>query len=180
MNTKRYLHNEVIMRYIAEIIVEFREDDNTFNVTKYFKEVFLRNVDIWGFFHAYFPIMNLDTPRKQNYSQRAENFISDRFRELYTLFLLKYNTKPIPVLEFRDWVLRMQQASKGTFSNVSSFSFELESVVPLVGSTELSLKTFNNIKSGNRKMKKGKGTKRKRMKRKSRTTDMSKTMKNTK
>ena len=64
MNTKRYLHNEVIMRYIAEIIVEFREDDNTFNVTKYFKEVFLRNVDIWGFFHAYFPIMNLDTPRK--------------------------------------------------------------------------------------------------------------------
>ena len=93
---------------------------------------------------------------------------------------MKYNTKPIPVLEFRDWVLRMQQASKGTFSNVSSFSFELESVVPLVGSTELSLKTFNNIKSGNRKMKKGKGTKRKRMKRKSRTTDMSKTMKNTK
>ena len=180
MNTKRYLHNEVIMRYIAEIIVEFREDDNTFNVTKYFKEVFLRNVDIWGFFHAYFPIMNLDTPRKQNYSQRAENFISDRFRELYTLFLLKYNTKPIPVLEFRDWILRMQQASKGTFSNISSFSFELESVVPLVGSTELSLKTLNNIKNGNRKMKKRKGTKKKRMKRKSRTNDMSKTMKNTK
>ena len=146
MGTRRFRHNEIIMRYIAEIIVEFRNDDNTFDITKYFKEVFLRNVDVWGFFHAYFPVMNLDTPRKQSYSQRAENFISDRFKELYTLFLLKYSTKPIPVLEFRDWVKRIQITSEGTISNISSFTFELESVVPLKGTRNLYLK---KIKSSN-------------------------------
>ena len=146
MGTRRFRHNEIIMRYIAEIIVDFRNDDNTFDITKYFKEVFLRNVDVWGFFHAYFPVMNLDTPRKQSYSQRAENFISDRFKELYTLFLLKYSTKPIPVLEFRDWVKRIQITSEGTISNISSFTFELESVVPLKGTRNLYLK---KIKSSN-------------------------------
>ena len=166
MGSRRFRHNEIIMRYIAEIIIEFRNDDNTFNVTKYFKEVFLKNVDIWGFFHAYFPVMNLDTPRKQSYSQRAENFISDRFKELYTLFLLKYSTKPIPILEFRDWVKRIQITSKGTISNISSFTFELESVVPLKGTKDLDLKK-NKTKSKSYKSNSQKKTQRKRKNRNS-------------
>ena len=162
MGTRRFRHNEIIMRYIAEIIVEFRNDDNTFNITKYFKEVFLRNVDVWGFFHAYFPVMNLDTPRKQSYSQRAENFISDRFKELYTLFLLKYSTKPIPVLEFRDWVKRIQITSEGTISNISSFTFELESVVPLKGTRNLYLKKIRSSNPSKKMKMKKKTQKRKR------------------
>ena len=161
MGSRRFRHNEVVMRYIAEIIVEFRNEDNTFNITKYFKEVFLRNVDVWGFFHAYFPVMNLDTPRKQSYSQRAENFISDRFKELYTLFLLKYSTKPIPVLEFRDWVKRIQITSEGTISNISSFTFELESVVPLKGTKDLYLKQIKSTSINNKVKKKKKTKKRK-------------------
>lgn len=162
MGTRRFRHNEIIMRYIAEIIVEFRNDDNTFNITKYFKEVFLRNVDVWGFFHAYFPVMNLDTPRKQSYSERAENFISDRFKELYTLFLLKYSTKPIPVLEFRDWVKRIQITSEGTISNISSFTFELESVVPLKGTRNLYLKKIRSSNPSKKMKMKKKTQKRKR------------------
>jgi serine/threonine protein kinase len=177
MSSRRHRHNEVIMRYIAEIIVEFREADNTFNVTKYFKEVFLKNVDIWGFFHAYFPVMNLDTPRKQSYSQRAEIFISDRFKELYTLFLLKYSAKPIPVLEFRDWVIRIQKTSKGPISNVKTFSFELDSVVPLVGSKDLNLKKFDKVKRDKGKVKKNKVTKKRKRRKRSSTNDMSKTRK---
>ena len=177
MSARRHRHNEVIMRYIAEIIIEFREVNNTFNVTKYFKEVFLRNVDIWGFFHAYFPVMNLDTPRKQSYSQRAETFISDRFKELYTLFLLKYSAKPIPVLEFRDWVVRIQKTSKGIITDVKTFSFELDSVVPLAGSKDLNLKSLNKVKAKKEGVNKKKITKKRKKRRKSRANDMSKTRK---
>jgi serine/threonine protein kinase len=174
-SARLHRHNEIIMRYIAEIIVEFREADNTFNVTKYFKEVFLRNVDIWGYFHAYFPIMNLDTPRKVSYSKKAENFISDRFKELYTLFLLKYSTKAIPVLEFRDWVIRIQRTSEGQISNVKTFSFELESIIPLAGSKDLNLKMVDKVDKVN-KNKVSKKRNRKRRKR-SGANDMSKTRK---
>jgi hypothetical protein len=119
--------------------------------------------------------MNLDTPRKVSYSKKAENFISDRFKELYTLFLLKYSTKAIPVLEFRDWVIRIQRTSEGQISNVKTFSFELESIVPLAGSKDLNLKMVDKVDKVN-KNKVSKKRNRKRRKR-SGANDMSKTRK---
>lgn len=120
MQTKRYLHNQVIMRYIADIIIKFRKN-NKFDVKDYYVNVFLKNVDVWGFLHAYFPIMGLDSPILKNvYSDRASNFIADNFKMLYTNFLLKYSSEPIPVNELIDWVKNISKTSEGTITTIGN------------------------------------------------------------
>ena len=110
------------MRYIADIIIKFRKN-NKFYVKDYYVNVFLKNVDVWGFLHAYFPIMGLDSPILKNvYSDRASNFIADNFKMLYTNFLLKYSSEPIPVNELIDWVKNISKTSEGTITSIGNIT----------------------------------------------------------
>jgi len=118
LQTKKYLHNQVILRYIADIIIKFRKN-NKFDVKNYYINVFLKNVDIWGFVHAYFPIMGLDSPIIKNvYSDRASNFISDNFKILYTDFLLKYSAEPIPIEKLIDLIKNISNTKEGTITTI--------------------------------------------------------------
>lgn len=80
-----------IFIYLARIILHYRKNNNTFDY-RYF-QVFLHNVDLWGFISIYLPFMDLDEQFKDKYLQKLKLTI----RKLYTEFLYKYVVNPIPV-----------------------------------------------------------------------------------
>ena len=80
-----------IFNYLGKIIVHYRKKNNTFDYA-YF-QVFLHNIDIWGFISIYLPFMDLDNKFQDKQMQKLKKTI----RKLYTEFLYKYVIEPIPL-----------------------------------------------------------------------------------
>jgi serine/threonine protein kinase len=51
------LSNNVLIDYVHAVLLTYVDENGHFNDTKYFYEVFTKNVDIWGFLLAYVPII---------------------------------------------------------------------------------------------------------------------------
>jgi len=51
------LSNNALIDYIQAVLLTYVDDAGKFNDTKYFYDVFSKNVDIWGFLLAYVPII---------------------------------------------------------------------------------------------------------------------------
>ena len=51
------LSNNVLVEYVHAVLLTYVDENGHFNDTKYFYEVFTKNVDIWGFLLAYVPII---------------------------------------------------------------------------------------------------------------------------
>jgi serine/threonine protein kinase len=51
------LSYNVLVEYVQAVLLQYVDADGNFNDTKYFYEVFTKNVDIWGFLLAYFPLI---------------------------------------------------------------------------------------------------------------------------
>lgn len=47
---------DLIVNYITDILVQYTSEGRS-NITKYFNEIYIRNVDIWGFIMAYSPML---------------------------------------------------------------------------------------------------------------------------
>ena len=85
------LEYDEIFKYLGKIILHYRKTDGTFDY-KYF-QVFLHNIDLWGFISIYLPFMDLDEKFSDKYLRKMKSTI----RKLYTEFLYKYVVDPIPV-----------------------------------------------------------------------------------
>lgn len=83
-------YNE-IFTYLGKIIVHFRKNDNTFDYT-YF-DVFLHNIDVWGFISIYLPFMDID----EKFEDKQLRKLKPVVRKLYTEFLYKYVVEKIPI-----------------------------------------------------------------------------------
>jgi hypothetical protein len=51
------LSYNVLIEYVQSVLLKYVDENGNFNDTKYFYEVFSKNVDIWGFIQAYEPII---------------------------------------------------------------------------------------------------------------------------
>lgn len=51
------LSSNVLVEYVQAVLLQYVDEDGKFNDTKYFYEVFTKNVDIWGFLLAYVPLI---------------------------------------------------------------------------------------------------------------------------
>ena len=52
-----YSAENIIANHVAEALTHFVNDDGVFEEQRYFEEVFLKNVDVWGFIVAYIEII---------------------------------------------------------------------------------------------------------------------------
>jgi len=72
----------VLINYITDILVQYTFEGRS-NITKYFKEVFIENVDMWGFIMAYSPMLeyycnnysNLGQPEREVYAKLRNIFV---------------------------------------------------------------------------------------------------------
>jgi hypothetical protein len=89
-NELNITHMDYIYEYIYKILIKYTSD-NYFNVIGYFEEVYIHNLDIWGFIMGYEPlILNPITNNKY------KKDIKDVFSVLLTL-LLEFSDNRIPI-----------------------------------------------------------------------------------
>ena len=82
-----------IINYNAAVLDKYVDSKGSFDSNRYFREVFSKNVDVWGFLMAYLPIIDTSThPWK---SGSLDNAIVRILCEY--CFSTKYATRPIPI-----------------------------------------------------------------------------------
>jgi hypothetical protein len=82
-----------IATYITNILIEFTKN-KVFDLQKYMDDVFLKNVDIWGFVMIYVSI--IEEISKLKYINTDQKNIIEKIKIIIEL-LLKYSSKPIDI-----------------------------------------------------------------------------------
>ena len=91
INNKKYIYD-----YLHKIIQKYTRN-NKFDVIDYFSNVYIKNLDVWGFIMSYYAL--IDYPRYNiYYNVYYNNIIKDLIKSLLNL-LLKYSCEPINIDE---------------------------------------------------------------------------------
>ena len=94
LNDKSVSNNniEYIYTYLSEILQKYTKNNN-FNVIDYFSNVYIKNLDIWGFIVSYHPLVY--------YNIQYNNIFLELIKKLLHL-LLKYSSTPINIYELKE------------------------------------------------------------------------------
>lgn len=142
----------IIFKYMAEII-HYYNRDGIFMVKKYFKDVYLKNCDIWGFATVYllFACDNIDNlETNQENKEKIKNAVFYVFKK----YIIGYSYKPIPVKEFTKDLFKLnnilmikQKPEKNNKYNLSTLKFNKDTKqIEILNSTRKS-KTTHRSKS---------------------------------
>jgi hypothetical protein len=97
-----------IVNYITKILIKYSKfrSDGKINLREYIDNVFIQNIDVWGFINVYFPILEL---LHHNYN-RLNNDEIEIFNILKGLFINLYVTsdKPIDKNKIIDELKKME------------------------------------------------------------------------
>lgn len=81
-----------IFEYLSQILFKFTKGAN-FEIMKYFSEVFLKNIDIWGFIMSYVPIYEY---LYKNYNKLNDSEI-DILKTIKSMIFLAFQSSAIPI-----------------------------------------------------------------------------------
>lgn len=97
LNDKSLINNniEYIYTYLSEILQKYTKNNN-FDVIDYFSNVYIKNLDIWGFIICYHPLVY--------YNIQYNNIFLELIKKLLHL-LLKYSSSPINIYELKEILL---------------------------------------------------------------------------
>jgi serine/threonine protein kinase len=97
----------IIINYITDILVEYTSEGRS-NANQYFTDVFIKNVDIWGFIMAYSPILEYYC---NNYSE-----LSKQERKVYAklcdIFVNYLYASPLSVIDANSLKKDLQEFSR--------------------------------------------------------------------
>uniref|UniRef100_A0A6C0ITI4 Protein kinase domain-containing protein n=1 Tax=viral metagenome TaxID=1070528 RepID=A0A6C0ITI4_9ZZZZ len=85
-----------IIEYITNILNEFTSDNNDFNILEYFEEVFLFNLDIWGFIMVYIAIFERIYDHNQNLTNSQLAFLNE-IKFIFYHYLFENSTQRIDI-----------------------------------------------------------------------------------
>jgi hypothetical protein len=96
---KIFINNiKYIYDYLYKILEKYTRN-NKFDVIDYFSNVYIKNLDVWGFIISYYDL--IDYPRyNMYYNIEYNNSIKELIKKLLNL-LLKYSTEPINIDELK-------------------------------------------------------------------------------
>ena len=98
---KKDIGKDIICNYISKVLMIYTTDDFIFQDKKYFKNVFLKNVDIWGFLMSYIDLITMKNPWKNKF----QNIISKVLTEY--CFGATYATQYIPIYPLVNELLKL-------------------------------------------------------------------------
>lgn len=93
INNKKYIYD-----YLHKILEKYTKN-NKFDVINYFSNVYIKNLDVWGFVMSYYALMDY-TKYNTYYNDYYNNIIRDLIKKLLNL-LLKYSCDPINISELK-------------------------------------------------------------------------------
>jgi serine/threonine protein kinase len=133
-----------IVNYITKILIKYSKfrSDGKINLREYIDNVFIQNIDVWGFINVYFPILEL---LHHNYS-RLNNDEIEIFKILKGMFINLYVTsdKPIDKNKLIDELKKMEYM----IYSVSSNDKKTTSSSSRVKSVKYSQKSFKDRANG--------------------------------
>tara|TARA_Y100001958_G_C21246265_1_gene576575 strand:+ start:3756 stop:5084 length:1329 start_codon:yes stop_codon:yes gene_type:complete len=86
----REIGYETMINYIEKILQKYTDDNYKFNATRYFNDIFLKNVDVWGFLVSYIDLA-IENKNSSYLSQGVASILRD------FCFSDRYAIKVIPV-----------------------------------------------------------------------------------
>lgn len=99
-NDKLIVSNIIyIYNYLYKIIQKYTKN-NKFDVIDYFSNVYIKNLDIWGFVMSYYSLIDY-TRYNMYYNVQYNNMIKDLIKNLLSV-LLKYSCEPININEVKE------------------------------------------------------------------------------
>ena len=97
---------DIINVYNTQVLDDYTNENYEFNVDKYFKEIFIRNVDIWGFLMSYVDLITLTNPWKDKFQSIIVKVLTEY------CFSSNYATKYIPVHKVVNDLITLNLAVK--------------------------------------------------------------------
>jgi len=137
---------EIIFKYLTDIIITFTKDDR-FDSKRYFSNVFIKNLDVWGFIMTYIPFFeHINITENNSHS----HLIKNKFKSLINI-LITYSDTPINTNEvvellysFDNIFHSLNQSYKSNSSKSKSKSKSKKSVSKhtlLISDKQLSINT---------------------------------------
>lgn len=121
-----------IIDYITHIIIDFTIDGE-FKILDYYNQVYVKNIDIWGFIMIYISIFEIiyhDIPVHTKYHKAIMNYI----KHMFIHFLYETPTKPIDVQELVSYLQQMNDIIPDTDTD------------KIVGGTKILIRGSNKTK----------------------------------
>jgi hypothetical protein len=111
---KYILSHDVLVEYLTEILMQYTRNGE-FHIKQYFDEIFIKNVDIWGFIMSYSVVLEA---YHANYSElnKGERLIYDKLRSIFARHLF---VSSLLVIDVEELVLDLTALSK-LWRNISS------------------------------------------------------------
>jgi hypothetical protein len=107
-----------IIEYLSKILQKYTIQ-NKFHLNDYFNEVFIKNVDIWGFIMIYMPFVN-HLYDNYNKLKPSEIKLFEELKYIIVHFLFETAITPIPVEDLLEELTKLNPLFQG--SNISSSS----------------------------------------------------------
>jgi serine/threonine protein kinase len=103
----------IIIKYIASIVSTFLLTEKNKNggedgIVHYLDNVFIKNMDIWGFIISFVPLLELLSGSYSTLTA-TELELFNQLQYIFTHFLFNYDTKPIPINELVDSINFMKK-----------------------------------------------------------------------
>ena len=116
---------EILIRYISKILIEFHSItvDSTFDLTDYLNEVYIYNIDTWGFVIAYFPIFELLYFNYTNLS-KEQRFMFNTLKNLSSS-----NNKEVNLMDYITRILDGVNISLGKINSFRPFFLSVSAKV---------------------------------------------------
>ena len=106
-NEKYVVSHDVVVEYLTEILMQYTYNGE-FHLKQYFDEIFVKNVDIWGFIMSYSVVLEA---YYANYSElnKDENLAYDKLRNIFVTHLF---ASPLTVIDAEELLSNLSELSK--------------------------------------------------------------------
>ena len=153
-NNTKYISQttqEVITGYISEILLNYRSLTiyNTFDITDYIDNVYIFNVDQWGFVMVYYPILELLYSHYPTLD-KDQQFIYHTIRDLF-LYIIETPELPINEMTIEKHLKKIDKMDINPFNSLdvsvidSSKGITGSTIDPASASNSMVVSTVDNI-----------------------------------
>jgi hypothetical protein len=99
-----------IIEYISKIVYEYTDVKNKkLDLQDYFKKVFLKSIDIWGFVFSYFPILNIMSYTKRDKLSKIDIKICEKIKHIIIHYLYENPLEPIDHLDIKRELMELNE-----------------------------------------------------------------------
>uniref|UniRef100_A0A6C0EFP0 Protein kinase domain-containing protein n=1 Tax=viral metagenome TaxID=1070528 RepID=A0A6C0EFP0_9ZZZZ len=142
-----------IIEYISKIVYKYTDVKNKkLDLQEYFKKVFLKSIDIWGFVFSYFPILNIMSYTKRDKLSKIDIKICEKIKFIIIHYLYENPLEPINHVDIKRELLELNELfDDAKRENSDSLRIILERYMRKINNEKNSDDTTSNSdKSGNR------------------------------